>query len=209
MPARVTATNIETPAGDGGCCTKGSKKLRNLNSGRRIAIRSSGEGLVPFVCRLAGTLSMGRPITDRRTGSMGDLCDSLDEQRESRGARGSRLLRWQKDRAAKLITRACPRVIWQSQRCVISQGEARVWPAWDRRPTTGPGPGAQTSTPWSLRPLCTEARRTVAIGTSLMTSVGPALTYGAPRGIGNAPLCRSLWRMTSPDRSGHPMLVAA
>ena len=28
----------------------GSKKLRNLSSGRRIAIRSSGEGLVPFVC---------------------------------------------------------------------------------------------------------------------------------------------------------------
>jgi hypothetical protein len=34
----------------GGCCTKGSKKLRNLSSGRRIANRSSGEGLVPFVC---------------------------------------------------------------------------------------------------------------------------------------------------------------
>ena len=32
----------------GGCCTKGSKKLRNLSGGRRIAIRSSGEGLVPF-----------------------------------------------------------------------------------------------------------------------------------------------------------------
>jgi hypothetical protein len=32
-----------------GCCTKGSKKLRNLSGGRRIAIRSSGEGLVPFV----------------------------------------------------------------------------------------------------------------------------------------------------------------
>ena len=31
-----------------GCCTKGSKKLRNLSGGRRIAIRSSGEGLVPF-----------------------------------------------------------------------------------------------------------------------------------------------------------------
>jgi hypothetical protein len=52
----------------------------------------------------------------------------------------------------------------------------------DRRPATGPGPGAQTSTPWFLGPLCTEARCTVAIGASLMTSAGPAPTYGATLG---------------------------
>jgi hypothetical protein len=33
-----------------------------------------------------------------------------DEHRESRGAVGSRLLRWRKDSAAKLIIRACCRV---------------------------------------------------------------------------------------------------
>jgi hypothetical protein len=33
-----------------------------------------------------------------------------DEQRESRGAVGARLLGWQSDSAAKLITRACSRV---------------------------------------------------------------------------------------------------
>ena len=35
---------------------------------------------------------------------------ALDEQRACRGAVGSRLLRWQGDSAAKLITRACSRV---------------------------------------------------------------------------------------------------
>jgi hypothetical protein len=69
--------------------------------------------------------------------------------------------------------------------------------------------GVRTSTPWSLRPLCTEARRTVAIGTSLVTSAGPALTYGAPRGYRECVSVQEFCRMTSPDRSGSPLLVAA
>ena len=54
-----------------GCCVKGVKNLRNLRGGSRIAIRGSSEGLVPFALRFEATLNMGRPITDRRTGSDG------------------------------------------------------------------------------------------------------------------------------------------
>jgi hypothetical protein len=126
-----------------------------------------------------------------------------DEQRESRGARGSRLLWWQRDSAAKLITRACLRAIWQSQRCVISQGEPEYGRPRIGAQRPGQAQGAQTSTPWFLRPLCTEARRTVAIGTALMTSAGPALTYGAPRGIGNAP-CAGVLADDEPGPVGTP-----
>ena len=114
----------------------------------------------------------------------------VDEQRESRGARGSRLLRWQRDRAAKLITRACPRVIWQSQRCVISRGEARVLPASDRRPATRPGPGRKRA----RRGSCGCSARKPGVPSrfwdSLVTSSRPS-TYllGAPPGNREYLLC--------------------
>jgi hypothetical protein len=160
-------------------------QLELRTSGRHLAHPSSTKAALR-----AGAIEVG-------------LGTGIDE-RESRGARGSRLRRWQRDSAAKLITRACPRVIWQSQRYVISQREARVWPAWDRRPTTGPGPGAQTSTPRSLRPLSTEARRTVATGTSLVPSAGPALTSGAPPGVSGMPLCAGILSDHEPGRVGIP-----
>jgi hypothetical protein len=37
----------------------------------------------------------------------------------------------------------------------------------------------------------------------------PSLTYGAPPGYPECPSVQEFWRMTSPDRSGHPLLVAA
>jgi hypothetical protein len=49
----------------------------------------------------------------------------------------------------------------------------------------------------------------VAIGASFMTSAGPALTYGAPRGYRECHSVQEFCRMTSPDRSGPPILVAA
>ena len=181
-----------------------------MTSGRDHGFAETGHVALPIAGARSGGADRGllvRRVTATRAIAVvsADAGHTLpqDEQRESRGARGSRLLRWQRDSAAKLITRACLRAIWQSQRCVISQGEARVWPAWDRRPATRPGPAAQTSTPWSLRPLCTEARRTGAIGTALMTSAGPALTYGAPRGIGNAP-CAGVLADHEPGPVGTP-----
>jgi hypothetical protein len=73
------------------------------------------------------------PLTRKRGLVRDRITPALDEQRESRGVRRSRPLRWQRDRAAKLITRACPRVIWQSGASFL-----RARPEYGR-----PGIGAQ------------------------------------------------------------------
>ena len=44
------ALTADTPARVGGCCTKVSEKLWNLEGGRRNAIRRPGDSLVPFGC---------------------------------------------------------------------------------------------------------------------------------------------------------------
>jgi hypothetical protein len=74
-----------------GCCTKASEKRWNLTGGRRIAIHRFHEVLVPLAGHLRLAVSTGRPITDRRTGSVGGLFDSL--QPRGRSMRRERQLR--------------------------------------------------------------------------------------------------------------------
>jgi hypothetical protein len=64
----------------------------------------------------------------RASASAANSCaPALDEQRGSRGAVGSRLLRWQSDSAAKLITDACSRVVAAS--AVVSSARAAKGPS--------------------------------------------------------------------------------
>jgi hypothetical protein len=64
---------------------RGPKKLRNLSGGRRVAIRSSGEGLVPFVCDLwplpAWVVPSRIDAPDPRV-----VCATASTSSESRGA---------------------------------------------------------------------------------------------------------------------------
>jgi hypothetical protein len=60
---------------------KGSENLRNLTGGRRVPIGRSGEGLVPTAWAPCRAPNLGRPITDRRTGTVTGLCDSLASMR--------------------------------------------------------------------------------------------------------------------------------
>jgi hypothetical protein len=50
LTAEVGGDSAGSAAFHGGCCTKGSKKLRNLSGGRRIAIRALARASVPFAC---------------------------------------------------------------------------------------------------------------------------------------------------------------
>ena len=182
-----------------------------MTSGRDHGFAETGHVALPIAGARSGGADRGllvRRVTATRAIAVvsADAGHTLpqDEQRESRGARGSRLLRWQRDRAAKLITCPCPRVIWQSQRCVIPRARPEYGRPGIGAQRPGQGRGAQTSTPWFVRSLCTEARRTGAIGTALMTSAGPAPYSWRPLGVSEMALCAGVLADDEPGPVGTP-----
>jgi hypothetical protein len=94
------------------------------------------------------------------------LASPLDEQRESRGARGSRLLRWQSDSPAKVVTRPCSRACVQARASVRAGANGGPGVPLRRPSQAGCGSGHA----WLLRPLGSRAPGAGQIVTSLARS---------------------------------------
>jgi len=165
--------------------------IRSLLSRTTEQRRSRGQ-LAPLLLEERASRSRG----DARAG---------DEQRACRGAVGSRLLQWQSERAAKLITRACSR-----NQPALSGGRHGTWgtaPLEDKRrwqrPTTYDGPRKagrrsvcpprliptrhprdRRSAPGETRPEPRRPRRRHAARSRTTAPCRPSARGGAARGHG-------------------------